>query len=93
MADIRSNVSITQVKIIYYRFFSSPGIWGSSSRGHYSSDDDSYSFNISLIRGITSLSLSEDTHYPKGSKFFYRIVAKDKLGNTAVSKTYSFTIN
>ena len=91
-ADIRSNVSITEVKILYKRFYPPHGSGGGSNGGRYSSDDDSYSFNISLTRGGMLSSSSEDKHYPKGSKVFYRIAAKDELGNTAVTTTYSFTI-
>ena len=91
-ADISSNVSITKVERTYNIFYPH-GSAGGSGGGGYSSDDGSYSFSISLTRGGMLSSSSEDKHYPKGSKVFYRIAVKDELGNTAVTPTYSFIIN
>ena len=88
-ADVSSNVNITEVERMYSIFFPHGSAGGSGGVGH--SIDDTYSFSISL--GGMFSSSSGDKYYPKGSKVFYRIAAKDELGNTAVTPTYSFTIN
>ena len=91
-ADIRSNVSIEEVIILYNIFIPPHGSGGGSNGGFKSSINDFYSFRISLTPEHI-LSSNEDQYYPKGTKVFYKIVTKDKLGNTAVTSIDSFTIN
>jgi hypothetical protein len=91
-ADITSNVSIKYVKILYYIFTPSQGIKVANIGGSYSDDNNSYTFKIPVSQSIMISSI-EDIYSTKGTKVFYKIVAKDILDNTAVTLVYSFIIN
>jgi hypothetical protein len=89
-ADISSNAEIVDVDKMYNAFLPTGTSGGSSSGRH--SGDDTYNFSIKLSKG-GYLMPGDEEPYPKGTKVYYRIAAKDELGNTAVTPTYSFTIN
>ena len=90
-ADIQSNVSITEFGIMYKIIFPKSPLGASGDNRQ--SNGEPYTFSIPLIMEDPYSSSGNDKHYPKGSKVYYAIVAEDKLGNTAVSPIYNFTIS
>ncbi len=89
-ADIQSNVSITEFGILYKIIFPKRPLGACGDNRQ--SNGKPYTFSIPLIMEDPYSSSGNDKHYPKGSKVYYAIVAEDKLGNTAVSPIYNFTI-
>jgi hypothetical protein len=83
-ADITSNVTISTVELTSIWFYSTTG--GSIGDKMMEKSENTYEYSFLInppsVDGI-----------PKGAKIFYKVVAKDETGNTAVSPIFSFTIS
>ena len=96
-ADITSNVNVTDVEFMKEIFHAS-GARSGGGGSMWSSEDDTYSYTIYPYGGgLPFGSLGDGDGYQNqkfesGTKVYYRIAAKDELGNTAVI-TRNFTIS
>jgi hypothetical protein len=89
-ADIESNFYIEETGVKYKIIC--PIIPYGASGESTESNGEPYFFSIPLYMDYSYTSSGKDEHYPKGSKVFYAVTAKDKLGNIAVSPIYDFKI-
>jgi len=82
-AKITSNVNITRMGLEYMKFY--PHGSGGGSGGTSGSKNDTFEGEINL-EGF------DGEGHEKGTRVFFRVIAQDETGNTAVSQTHSFTI-
>ena len=83
-ADVTSNVSISSVELVSIWFTSTSG--GSIGDKMMKKNGNTYEYLFLINKpGINSI--------PKGAMVFYKVVAQDESGNTAVSPILSFTIS
>jgi len=83
-AKISSNVNITRMGLEYMKFY--PHGSGGGSGGTSGSKNDTFEGEINL-EGF------DGEGHEKGTRVFFRVIAQDETGNTAVSQTHSFTIS
>ena len=82
-ADVTSNVSISSVELVSVWFYSTTG--GSIGDKMMEKSENTYEYLFLInMPGIHRI--------PKGAMVFYKVVAQDESGNTAVSPIFSFTI-
>jgi hypothetical protein len=83
-ADVTSNVTISNVELVSSYFTSTSG--GSFGDKMMKKNGNTYEYLfLNNMPGIYPI--------PKGAMVFYKVVAQDESGNTAVSPSFSFTIS
>lgn len=84
LADITSNTTLSEMEMAHMTFHPS-GVGGTGSGTMMLESGNTYKCSINIM--------GFDGGFPKGTKVFFKVVAQDDSGNTAVSPTVSFIIS